>query len=311
MSRSRKILAVLAIVVVIAAMIGSGIYFFTRGVADAATDFFATVSASGPQAAYRKASPAFRQAMGESAFTALAERAGLARFQHASWTQRKIENNTGSVSGTLRLDEDVSLPATVQLARNDAGQWQVFNFELKLPGGTSSNLPPSQQQQAPAQTGLHAQLSVRPPPPSSDAPEPGPDSNAQTHDAISASIGGKPWSAGGTALLALKLGNAVVVNTAPMIRADHSIDATALQLQFDANANGAQTLGRDCGRSQPCLELTVDNNHYKVDPSAHTPATMTITRNDGHRIEGTFSADMVALEGKLAIQRGHFAVTLN
>lgn len=299
MSTFRKILLAIGIVVVVGAVVGASVYYFTRGVADGATDFFATIGAAGPQAAYRKASPAFRQAMSEGDFSALVERAGLARFKSASWTERKVENGAGSVSGTLLLEKDVSLPAKVQLARNSAGEWQVFNFTLQLPGAREA----VQQPQPAPQTGIpQAQPSQDKPPKLASSTQPG--------DEISADIGNKSWSADGTSLIVFKLGNTVLVNTAPVIEADHTIDTTTMRLQFDGSVGGTQTLGRDCQQNAPCLELSTGDSHYKVDNDANAHATLTITRMDDNRIEGDFSAEMISLEGKLGIHKGHFAVTV-
>ncbi|WP_136626060.1 hypothetical protein [Bradyrhizobium macuxiense] len=105
----RKILIGVGVVVAIGAVADTTVYYFTKGIAESATNFFATIASDGPEAAYRSASPAFQQAMSESDFTALANRAGLTRYMSASWPERKVENGQGSVSGTLTLDNDVAL----------------------------------------------------------------------------------------------------------------------------------------------------------------------------------------------------------
>lgn len=110
MSRSRKILSILGALVVIGGIAGATIYYFTRGVADTATAFFATIATSGPQTAYRNASPAFRQAMTEQDFIAFVERAGLGRFTSASWPSREIQNGRGTVNGTVSLGDSIRCP---------------------------------------------------------------------------------------------------------------------------------------------------------------------------------------------------------
>ncbi len=279
MSLFRKILLGLAAVVVIGAAIGAGVYYFTKGLADAATGFFATVATSGPQAAYAKASTAFQRAMSESAFADLAARAGLSGFKSASWATRKVENGQGSVSGTITLDKGVSLPVTVQLTKDDDGEWRVFNFTMKMPGaGVTGKMPAAQ-----ASTG---------------------------GDVVSAEIGGKPWMAQGSSVITLKLGNAMIVNTAPIVVKDGKISMTTLRLQFDGTATGVQKLGRDCKQNAPCPEMSTGDDHYKIDDSVADPATLTITSTEGGHMEGVFSAAMVSLDGKTAIHDGHFALTV-
>ncbi|KWV59523.1 hypothetical protein AS156_31330 [Bradyrhizobium macuxiense] len=111
-------------------------------------------------------------------------------------------------------------------------------------------------------------------------------------------------------MIVLKLGNAVLVNTAPIVKAAHTIDMTSPRLQFDGSATGTQKLTRNCQQNAPCLEFNAAGNHYKIDEGENAQATLTITKMDADRIEGDFSADIIALEGKLAIQKGHFAVTV-
>jgi hypothetical protein len=290
----RKILIVIGTLVVIGAAIGTGVYYFTRGVADAATGFFASIASAGPQAAYRRASPAFQQAISESDFAVLANRVGLTHFKSASWPERKVENGQGSVSGTLALDNNVSLPAKVQLTKNAAGEWQVFHFNLTLPGAATAQ--PSASQPTPNR------------PPQSRRPKIA--SSTAAGDEISAQIGDKPWLASGTSLITLKFGNAVIVSTAPVVKADHTIDSTSLTLQFDTSATGSQKFIRNCAQQAPCIELDTNGNHYKIDDSPNAQATLMITRMEAGKIEGDFSADMIALEGKLTLRQGHFAVTV-
>jgi len=278
MSRSRKILSILGALVVVGGVVGTAVYYFTRGVADTATEFFTAIAASGPEAAYRKTSSAFQQAMSERDFIAFVERAGLNRFKSASWPSREIQSGKGTLNGTIVLNEDVSLPAKVELTKNAEGTWQVFNFTLQLPGA-------------------HA-----------DSPQPQRiTSTTQSGDEVGARLGDRSWTARGSSIIALKLGSAILVNTAPIVDPQsHDVDLTTLRLQFDADASGTQALGRRCQQNAPCLELNTGDSHYKIDDNA----TLAITKRDDRRIEGVVSARMVSLEGKIAVENGHFSVTV-
>jgi hypothetical protein len=286
----KKLLIGLGAVAVIGAIAASAVFYFTRGVADAATDFFATVAASGPHAAYAKASPAFRQGQSESDFEELVARAGLRGFKEASWPNRKIENGQGSVTGTVTLDGGVTLPAVVRLTKSAAGEWQVFNFVLTPPGASDGQPPKAEQ-------------------PAENAPPPKIESSATAGDEVSAKIGDKTWASSGDGMIAIRLGDLLLVQTAPTIQSG-TVDLTTLKLQFDGNSGQPQTLGRDCLHNTPCIELSKDGNQYKIDRNSAQSAILRITRAEGGTVEGTFSADMESLDGKVSIRDGHFHVSV-
>lgn len=302
----KKLLIGLAAVAVVAAVIVGTVFYFTSGISDAATDFFATTASSGAPAAYKKASGGFRQAVSEQEFEAIADRLGLAGFKSASWPTREMQNGRGKVVGTVTLEGDVTLPATVNLVRNEAGQWQVFNFELTPPGANPDQQ--AEQPQAPA---------AQPPQPPESSPQPQApkaaerkiESTAQAGDSISAKIGDRDWSSSGTGMIAVALGNVLLVQTTPSVESG-DIDLTTLKLQFDATSLQEQALARDCNANGPCIELSRDGHEFLIDRASKQPAVLKITKVEGNTVEGTFSADMESLDGKAAIRDGHFRVTL-
>ncbi|WP_379063390.1 hypothetical protein ACHMW4_20605 [Mesorhizobium sp. UC22_110] len=302
----KKLLIGLAAVAVVATVIVGTVFYFTSGISDAATDFFATTASSGAAAGYRKAAGGFRQAVSEQEFEAIADRLGLARFKSASWPTREMQSGRGKVVGTVTLEGDVTLPATVNLVKNEAGQWQVFNFELTPPGAN-----PGQQAEQPKQAEPPRQAEQTPPakPQAPKTAEQKIESTAQPGDRISARIGDKDWSSSGTGMIAVALGNVLLVQTTPSVQGD-DIDLTTLKLQFDATSLQEQTLARDCNANGPCIELSRDSHEFLIDRASKQPALLRITRVDGNAIEGTFSADMESLNGKATIRDGHFHVTL-
>ncbi|PLP58995.1 hypothetical protein CYK37_10820 [Mesorhizobium loti] len=300
----KKLLIGLAAVAVVAAIIVSAVFYFTSGISDAATDFFATTASSGAPAAYKKASGGFRQAVSEQDFEAIADRLGLARFKSASWPTREMQNGLGKVVGTVTLEGDVTLPATVNLVKNEAGQWQVFNFELSPPGAN-----PGQQAEQPKTPEQPKQVTQPQKPEAPKAAEQKIESTAQPGDSLSARIGDKDWSSSGTGMIAVALGNVLLVQTTPSVQSG-DIDLTTLKLQFDATSLQEQALARDCNANGPCIELSRDSHEFLIDRASRQPAVLKITRVDGNAIEGTFSADMESLDGKAAIRDGRFHVTL-
>ncbi|MFE0019314.1 hypothetical protein ACFWXH_31000 [Mesorhizobium sp. NPDC059054] len=311
----KKLLIGLGAVAVVAAIIVSAVFYFTSGISDAATDFFATTASSGAPAAYKKAAGGFRQAVSEQDFVAIADRLGLAKFKSASWPTREMQNGQGKVVGTVTLEGDVTLPATVNLVKNEAGQWQVFNFELAPPGANPGQQaeqpktpePPKQAEQTPAAPMKPQEPPMKPQEPK--AAEQKIESTAQAGDSISAKIGDKDWSSSGTGMIAVALGNVLLVQTTPSVQGD-DIDLTTLKLQFDATSLQEQMLARDCNANGPCIELHGDGHEFLIDRASKEPAVLRITRVEGNSIEGTFSADMESLDGKAAIRDGRFHVTL-
>lgn len=304
----KKLLIGLGVVAVVAAVIVGAVFYFTSGISDAATDFFATTASSGAPAAYKKASGGFRQAVSESDFEAIADRLGLAKFKSASWPTREMQNGRGKVVGTVTLEGDITLPATVNLVKNEAGQWQVFNFELAPPGAN-----PGQQAEQPKTPEPPKQAEQAPEPPAKPqtpkAAEQKIESTAQAGDSISARIGDKDWSSSGTGMIAVALGNVLLVQTTPSVGSG-DVDLTTLKLQFDATSLQEQALGRDCNANGPCIELHGNGHEFLIDRTSTQPAVLKITKVDGNSIEGTFSADMESLDGKATIRDGRFHVTL-
>lgn len=301
----KKLLIGLAAVAVVAAVIVGTVFYFTSGISDAATDFFATTASSGAAAGYEKAAGGFRQAVSEQDFEAAVQRLGLARFKSASWPTREMQSGQGKVVGTVTLEGDITLPATVNLVRNEAGQWQVFNFELTPPGAN-----PGQQAEQPTAPEPWKQAPQPPAKPQvPKAAEQKIESTAQPGDSVSARIGDKDWSSPGTGMIAVALGNVLLVQTTPSVQGG-DIDLTTLKLQFDATSLQEQTLARDCSANGPCIELSRDSHEFLIDRASKQPALLRITKVDGNTIDGTFSADMESLDGKAAIRDGHFHVTL-
>ncbi|HEV2505353.1 MAG TPA: hypothetical protein VGV39_19915 [Mesorhizobium sp.] len=301
----KKLLIGLAAVAVVAAVIVGTVFYFTSGISDAATDFFATTASSGAAAGYKKAAGGFRQAVSEQDFEAAVQRLGLARFKSASWPTREMQSGQGKVVGTVTLEGDITLPATVNLVRNEAGQWQVFNFELTPPGANPGQ--PAEQPTAPEPSKQAPQPPAKPQVPK--AAEQKIESTAQPGDSVSARIGDKDWSSSGTGMIAVALGNVLLVQTTPSVQRS-DIDLTTLKLQFDATSLQEQTLARDCNANGPCIELSRDSHEFLIDRASKQPALLRITKVDGNAIEGTFSADMESLDGKATIRDGHFHVTL-
>ncbi len=120
-----------------ACVAGTAVFLFAGGpgAEDAAGHFLATLAARGPQAAYDEASGAFRDGSTEAAFAQAAARLRLGSFRRANWTGRRVNGDAAEVDGTLALGEGWTVPAAVDLTR-EQGVWRVA--ALRVQGGAET-----------------------------------------------------------------------------------------------------------------------------------------------------------------------------
>jgi hypothetical protein len=125
--------ALLALMVLGGLGVGA-VFYLSQGAVSAADDFFSILAKAGPDAAYAKASPAFREAQTDSSFSAWAAQRGLNHYQSASWNSRSLSGGKAELSGTLRLQNGSSIPAKVTLTKNETGAWQVVFLDIEPAG---------------------------------------------------------------------------------------------------------------------------------------------------------------------------------
>lgn len=108
-----------------------GIYSFvmqiialTQPVVDASDGFLGRLGQGKISEAYAATSSGFRAQQDEAAFTAAVQKLGLTDFASASWNNRKIDNNDGSVEGTVTSKQGGTTSTTVRLVY-EQGAWKV------------------------------------------------------------------------------------------------------------------------------------------------------------------------------------------
>jgi hypothetical protein len=143
--RGRILLIIVGVLVFLGAVGGGLAFWLTRGTTEAANAFFEAAAKRGPDAAYQLAAPAFRVSMSQPAFASAAARFGLADVTGEHWPSRSVTGGTADLEGTLSRKDGSALPVTVHLVRNEAGDWQVFGFEVKG-AGVSPATPPMPDQ---------------------------------------------------------------------------------------------------------------------------------------------------------------------
>lgn len=122
------IVGVVVILLAAAAVFGGG-----SSPAGAAKDFFASIPLGGPQAAYGKASPAFKSATSADAWAASATYHNLAGYTGSSWTQAQGGGDAVILNGVITLRGGAVQPATVRLIKA-AGGWSVYSVDLASAG---------------------------------------------------------------------------------------------------------------------------------------------------------------------------------
>jgi hypothetical protein len=106
-------------------MIGTcfgGLFYVTKGVAEAGDRFVQTCGAHKLHDCYLLTSDAWRARQDEAAFAADMRARGLDRGRAVSWTSRSVTNDAGQVSGELTLSDGRTVPIALDLVREN-GQW--------------------------------------------------------------------------------------------------------------------------------------------------------------------------------------------
>ena len=127
------ILGVLAGLAALVAAIVSLVFYATSGVTMAADKFFATARGGDAQEVYALTSAQLRTVTGPEQLASFIEANRFDEVAKTSWGSRSIENNTGSVEGTLTLDDGGVVPVTIQLVK-EGDSWKVSFIELPEAG---------------------------------------------------------------------------------------------------------------------------------------------------------------------------------
>lgn len=107
------------------------VFMITAPVAEASDLFLAKIGQGKAAEAYQEASSTLRAGSTEEEFTAAVRNLGLDGYQSASWSSRNIENDEGSVSGTVKTKTG-EIPLAITLRLED-GVWRVASFTKSKP----------------------------------------------------------------------------------------------------------------------------------------------------------------------------------
>jgi hypothetical protein len=161
MSRTRKVILVVAGALVLACGAAVGVVLAATSELVAAADgFFLGLKAEGPSGARAVLSRDFLASTGEDALAAYVAQSRLAAFRRASWTSRMLAlgGGRGELAGTIELEDGSSLPVQLILVEED-GAWRIDSLarpsldvsELRA----SDRLPEPKEQLALVRTNVH------------------------------------------------------------------------------------------------------------------------------------------------------------
>ena len=126
------------LLVVLFIAIGGGIWAvfqITAPAANSATHFVNTAHAAGPAAAYAEAAPSLRAAIPEPAFEAQLKQLRLDQATSVSWSNRNINGDVATLSGTAKTASGDTTPITIQLVKS-GDRWLVSNMSYGVPAPT-------------------------------------------------------------------------------------------------------------------------------------------------------------------------------
>ena len=101
-----------------------GIFYLTRPVVDSSEQFLALLGEGRIDEAYASTADAFRAQQDEKSFTTAVRQFGLADYSSVVWHSRQIENQDGSVEGTVITKTSATKPVAIRLIW-ESGRWAV------------------------------------------------------------------------------------------------------------------------------------------------------------------------------------------
>ena len=109
------------------------VFYATSGVTSAADNFYATARRGDQQQVYALTSAELRNVSSPEQLAAFIAANRFDQVAETSWSSRSIENNVGSVEGSLTLDDGGVIPVTMQLVK-EGDDWKVSFIDLREAG---------------------------------------------------------------------------------------------------------------------------------------------------------------------------------
>jgi hypothetical protein len=123
----------------IVALFFGSIFAFTQPVVDASNEFLGLLGQGNISAAYAMTSAGYQSQNDEAVFADAVKQLGLTDYASSYWNSRKINNNQGSVEGTITTTKGSTKSVSIQLL-NEQGKWKIDG--LKCEGVELQSLRP-------------------------------------------------------------------------------------------------------------------------------------------------------------------------
>ncbi len=132
MKRSTIFMLLGGAVVVIAAVVGL-VFYATSGMTRTADDFFAKAHTGDTNGAYALTSAELHNTASPKKLASFIQANRFDKVAKTSWSNRSIKNNTGTLDGSVTLDDGGVIPLHMQLVSENGG-WKISLLELSEAG---------------------------------------------------------------------------------------------------------------------------------------------------------------------------------
>lgn len=122
------------------------VFYFTADMVSVADDFFNAVKSGNIEKAYSYLSDDFKATTSKEALNDFLSKNGLTLFKSASWGERSISGNRGTLTGTVNTETSGVVPIKLSFAKGESG-WKIYSLE-KPPAGIREEKPKQEQQLA-------------------------------------------------------------------------------------------------------------------------------------------------------------------
>jgi hypothetical protein len=103
------------------------VFRLTAPMTEEGEKFLATLGSGSTGAAYAMTSATLQKAQTQEDFTRTVKAYGLDGFQSASWSNRNIKNDRGTLEGTVQCKSGGAVPLTLEMIK-EAGTWKVLSI---------------------------------------------------------------------------------------------------------------------------------------------------------------------------------------
>lgn len=133
MTTSKKIFLGIGIVAALVAVILGVVFYATSDFPKTANSFLSLVAQGNTAEAYRSTAREFQAGTSKQEFDQFLRATSLTEYETASWSSRSIENDRGTLEGTVTTKSGGKIPMRIEFIKEDGG-WKIYSL-YKPKGG--------------------------------------------------------------------------------------------------------------------------------------------------------------------------------